>query len=68
MGALEFVWTVDCDDRSRSGRSVDHGECREINKISKRADFESSLIHCFLYTERFGEGGFLNTSSNFISC
>ncbi len=57
-----------CEDRSGSGRSVDHGECREINKINKRAGFESSLIHCCLYTERFGEGGFLNTSSYFISC
>ncbi len=47
MGALEIVWTVDSgvfDDRSGSGRSVDHGECREINKIIKRAGFESSLI------------------------
>jgi hypothetical protein len=29
----------ECDDRSGSGRSVDHGECREIIKISKRAGF-----------------------------
>ncbi len=70
MGALEIVWTVECVKIGvhGSGRSLDHGECREIIKISKRAGFESSLIHCFLYTERFGEGGFLNTSSNFISC
>jgi hypothetical protein len=36
MGVVEFGV---CEDRSGSGRSVDHGECREINKISKRAGF-----------------------------
>jgi hypothetical protein len=40
-----------CEDRSGSGRSVDHGKCWEINKISKRAGFESSLILMSVHTK-----------------